>query len=65
MIQNPLDDEYAYVYTLESELIVCQWLRVAMKQRDPLLHMHFIYAEVQPVAAIKIFSASQAENIQK
>jgi hypothetical protein len=36
-----------------------------MKQRDPLLHMHFIYAEVQPVAAIKIFSASQAENIQK
>ena len=26
-----------------------------MKQRDPLLHMHFIYAEVQPVAAIKIF----------
>lgn len=26
-----------------------------MKQRDPLLHMHFIYAEVQPVAAIKFF----------
>ena len=35
-----------------------------MKQRDPLLHMHFIYAEVQPVAAIKFFLQVK-QNIQK
>ena len=37
-----------------------------MKQRDPLLHMHFIYAEVQPVAAIKIFFLQvKQKSIQK